>query len=175
MKANYYFVLAVIILAFSCQKEEEVKEELEVEDAVVYEEFFIADVQGKDFEVLDPEAMGAKRSVGPKSGIPALRIDGYEKDYGYIFIYFCFYEGEGTYTTANKKDVGYSYLWKDNGEFWEDLSKMDTPSEIIITYADENVVEGTFEIIAYNNDDLSQKIEISGSFGLLLEEEGTEN
>ncbi len=175
MKANYYFVLAVIILAVSCQKEEEVKEELEVEDAIVYEEFFKGELAGKKFEIENPEYMEANRSVGFESGIPALSVWGYEEGWGEMGIYFCFYEGKGSYTTGNKKDVGYSYFWDAEDNYWEDLPQMNNPSEIEITYADENIVEGTFNVVAYNIDDTTDVIEFKGSFGVLIEKEGDEN
>ncbi|NJY61272.1 hypothetical protein HC174_00690 [Salinimicrobium sp. CDJ15-81-2] len=175
MKAKYYIVLTVIILMASCQKEEGIKEELEVEDAVVYEEFFIAEVDGEEFEVLNSENMSATRSVGPESGIPALSVFGYSEEQGYIMLYFCFYEGKGNYTTGNKKDVGYSLLWDDEDNVWEDLPQKDNPSEIEITYADDKIVEGTFDVTAYNTDDITKEIKFSGTFGVLLEEEDTEN
>lgn len=174
MKAKFYYVLAVFLLMISCQKEE-AREDLEVEDATVYEEFFIAEVDGKEFEIVDPEKMGAVRSVGLQSGIPALNIYAYDEEKGEIFIYFCFYDGEGNYTTANKKDVGYSLFWDKNFNLWEDLSKMDNPSQIEITYADEDIVEGNFSVTAYLTEDITNEIKFSGSFGLLLEEEDTGN
>lgn len=167
-------MLVVFFLTISCEKEE-AREELEVEDAVVYEEFFIAEVDGKEFEVLDPENMGAVRSVGFESGIPALSIYGYGEGKGEIFIYFCFYEGKGNYTTANKKDVGYSLFWDEDFNLWEDLPQKDNPSQIEITFANEEVVEGNFTVTGYRTDDMTNEIKFSGSFGVLLEEWDTGN
>ncbi len=174
MKAKNYVVLMVIILMFSCQKEE-VPEDLQVEDAIVYEEFFKGEVAGKKFEIKDPEKMGAVRSVGFKSGIPALSIFAYEESWGQLGIYFCFYEGAGNYTTGNKKDVGYSYFWAADDNYWEDLPQMNNPSEIKITYADDDIVEGTYHVTGYNVDDTTNVVEFSGTFGLILEEEDTGN
>lgn len=174
MKAKYYFVLTVVILMVSCQKEE-VQEDFEVEDAVVYEEFFKGELAGKKFEIKDPENMEAGQSVGIESGIPALGIFGYEEGWGELGIYFCFYEGVGSYTTGNKRDVGYSYFWDADNNLWEDLPQMNNPSEIEITYADDDIVEGTFNVTAYNVDDTTKVIEFSGTFGLVLEKKDAEN
>lgn len=173
MKAKFCCVLLIMFFIISCEKEE-VQDEVNLEDTLVYEEFFKGELAGKKFEIKDPESMAAAKSIGFESGIPALGIFAYEEGWGEMGIYFCFYNGVGSYTTGNKKDVGYSYFWADDGNFWEDLPQMDNPSDIEITYADDDIVEGTFDVTAYNVDDTTDVIDFSGSFGLILEKKSEE-
>lgn len=169
-------VLLSVAIFYSCEKEEEstffeeVEVESEVEAAVAYEEYFEATVNGEEFIVENPEYMYAEIRYGWQSGIPALVISA-DSELGGIFIYTCFYDGEGTYTTGNQTDVSYSYFYDSSYNMWENLSSMENPGIIEVTYADDDIVEGSINITGYLLEDLENKIVFKGEFGLLLEKE----
>lgn len=119
--------------------------------------------------VEDPALMKSEVRYGRQSGIPAIVISAYEA-WADIFIYSCFYDGTGTYSTGNDKDI--SYAWYDDyytGEMLFNDPGMGDPGVVEITYADEQVVEGIFKITTYSYDTNGMTVEMEGKFGLLLE------
>lgn len=173
MKNKISFVLVILFLFFSCEKDTS-EEDLLAEEAdseIEYKEFFIATADGKDFVVENPDLMESEIRYGFQSGIPAIVISAYEQ-WANIFIYSCFYDGKGVYSTGNDKDV--SYAWYDDyktGEMLFNDPGMGDPGVVEITYADEHVIEGTFKITTYSYDIPGMTVEMEGKFGLLLEKD----
>lgn len=162
---------------FSCSSEDD---EVLAEDILLEKkEYFNAVVEGREYKITNSEYMGANISISPESGIVALGggahiYDTIKEIYAEMGFYVCFYDGEGTYTTGNNKDVSYGYFfdmsdgdWKD---WWSDPG-MGDPGEVKITYADEGFVEGTYITNAYSYEDPESSVHMDVEFGLKLEKE----
>lgn len=170
-------MLVVGILFISCQKEEIVEEvtaELET-DEIIYEEYFRVEIDGESYEFEDPDLI--KGTVYPSRNTGIINFDftgifddstkkvGFYKEFNFKV---CFYDGPGTYYTGTPNTASWAYFFADYN-YWENHYEFgNEPGEVVVTKATDDVVEGTFEYEA-SNDNPESTVYVKGEFGLILE------
>lgn len=139
-----------------------------------FEEYFYSTVGGSEFNAYNPEFIEAYVEVNPETGVPSLFFFAYpDADAEQVFGFqLCFYDGVGEYYTGDGLTNSWCYFWDDLTVWYSDIKMEGDPATgtYTITNVTEEIIEGEFVLTAYNSDDHSALIEISGNFGVFFED-----
>lgn len=169
MKKWIYIIFFTCVGLTSCEKEN-TEELLESEDLLVSQEYFRAKINGKDFEVTDPEKMGGTIYPSPLSGIMTFDLYGWTEegdDYEELNFKICFYDGPGTYYTGVTTSVSWADYYK-NWDFWFNDYRLEDPGQVVVEEQTEIFISGTFQFNAYNYE-AESFVNVEGEFKVLLE------
>lgn len=171
MKKWIYVFLFMCLPFYSCEEENADDLLQESEELIATEEYFRAEINGRSFEVTDPEAMGGTIYPSPESGIITFDLyGGIEEGESYEGLDFkiCFFKGPGTYYTGTTTSVSWADYYHDSGAWYNDY-RLEDPGVVTVTEHTEEFVQGTFIFNAYNYEDESY-VNVEGEFKVLLEE-----
>ncbi|GAB2760638.1 DUF6252 family protein [Salinimicrobium soli] len=169
MRKWVYIIFFTCVGLTSCEKEN-TEELLESEDLLASQEYFRAKINGKDFEVTDPENMRGFVYPDPRSEIMTFDLIGWREegdDYEELNFKICFYDGPGIYYTGVTTSVSWADYYK-NWDTWFNDPLLEDPGQVVVEEQTENFISGTFQFNAYSYE-IESFVYVEGEFKVLLE------
>lgn len=138
-------------------------------------EYFKGKIDDVEFEITDPDVMGAEIDYNALKNYYTLAFWAYDENsainpnnYKTFGGYICYYSGAGFYTTGVSTNANFCYYLFNNFAGFSDAD-WGTTGSVEITKHSKEFVEGEFYFRAYNIRNLQESKLITGKFGLVIE------